>query len=197
MVSFSKTESQEDKVLRGSLEVVGKIIGHVWHQPLRVNLETFQNCLSRRILQREILENWNTPLAISDNLFMVPFSKSKSQQDRILGGSFEVVFIAIWACPPALSENPCLISALKKTSQPQVTQVLLSRIMCRRQSLKTCSQPYSSNDTSPNVFYATFWHIIIPRRFSLYFLVFFRSSCEVPTRVLLCVRMCQDIESCL
>ena len=103
-------------------------------------------------------------------------------------GSAEVVFIAIWACPPASSENSCLISIPKSKSRPQITEVLSSRIMFRRNLLKTVSQTYASNDTSPNnVFYAAFWKCILPTCFSLEFLVFSCTSRDVSTRLLLCV----------
>ena len=99
---------------------------------------------------------------------------------------------------PALPENPYLISVLKSKSPEQFPQVLLSGSMFRRKSLKTFSQTYPPNGTSPNnVFYAASGNIVLLTCFPLDFLVFSCISCGISTRVLLCARMCEGVGSCI
>ena len=92
---------------------------------------------------------------------MVSFSKTKSQEDKILGVRFEVIFTAIWTCPHAQSQIPCLISVPRRKYQSKfhkylplgvcfernlskyvpkhIPQMSLLRVMCSTQHSETWS----------------------------------------------------------
>ena len=127
-------------------------LDHVsWYQPPGVNLnsaslECFSNNMSR-----------DTPFNMFSNFVL----RGKSQGSIILSACFELLFTQICRCPPALSENPCLISLVPKSkSQKQLPSVFVYQSVPKQRLTmfsngtcwKTGIHGLSSMPLQPNVF---------------------------------------------
>ena len=121
---------------------------------------------------------------------VVPISKSKSQEDKILGVLVEVIFTAIWTCPPVQSGLSCLILIPRSKYQSKFHKYLPLVSATFQYMFPT----YSANNTSPNhVLYTAFGSIVLLTRFPLISKCFLQLLQDTDT----CVVMCQNIGWCL